>query len=68
MQEDKEREAAAGYDGSWVAHPDLVSSCKAAFDAALGDAPNQLARQRDDVAVTGADLLNVPATPARDHR
>ncbi len=63
VQEDKEREAAAGYDGSWVAHPDLVPTCLAAFDAVLGDAPNQLAKQRDDVNVTGADLLNVPATP-----
>ncbi len=63
VKEDKEREAAAGYDGSWVAHPDLVSTAKAAFDAVLGDAPNQLWRQRDDVEVTEADLLNVSATP-----
>ncbi|MEH3052932.1 MAG: malate synthase A [Patulibacter minatonensis] len=63
VQDDKEREAAAGYDGSWVAHPDLVGTCRAAFDAVLGDGPNQLGRQRDDVHVTAADLLDVSATP-----
>lgn len=63
VREDKEREAAAGYDGSWVAHPDLVPTCRAAFDAVLGEQPNQVRRQRDDVHVTASDLLNVPATP-----
>ncbi|MDO9355146.1 MAG: aldolase/citrate lyase family protein, partial [Solirubrobacteraceae bacterium] len=63
VQEDKDREALAGYDGSWVAHPDLVSTAKAAFDAVLGDAPNQLTKQRDDVEVSADDLLNVGATP-----
>jgi malate synthase len=61
---DKQREAAAGYDGSWVAHPDLVPICKEEFDAVLDGRPNQLDRQRDDVAVTAADLLDVAATPA----
>lgn len=63
VKEDKEREAAAGYDGSWVAHPDLVPTALAAFDAVLGDEPNQVGKQRGDVAVEPADLLNVPATP-----
>jgi malate synthase len=63
VQADKEREAAAGYDGSWVAHPDLVPTCLAAFDAVLGAEPNQLGVKRDDVQAVGADLLNVPATP-----
>ncbi len=63
VKEDKEREAAAGYDGSWVAHPDLVSTALTAFDAVLGTNPNQVSKQRDDVSVTPADLLNVPATP-----
>ena len=63
VKEDKEREAAAGYDGSWVAHPDLVPTALAAFDAVLGSSPNQVSKQRDDVTVEPADLLNVPATP-----
>ncbi len=60
---DKTREAAAGFDGSWVAHPALVQSCADAFTAVLGEAPNQLARQRDDVTVTGAQLVDVSSTP-----
>ncbi|MDQ8046079.1 MAG: malate synthase A [Patulibacter sp.] len=63
VKEDKEREAAAGYDGSWVAHPDLVPTAKAAFDAVLGDQPNQLGKQRPDVNVTAEDLLAVDQTP-----
>ena len=49
MREDKEREAGDGFDGSWVAHPDLVPVCTEVFDGVLGDRPNQLDRQRDDV-------------------
>jgi malate synthase len=56
---DKEREAAAGFDGSWVAHPDLVASVRAVFDAALGERPNQLEVSRDDVDVSPAQLLDV---------
>src|ERR687886_1269792 len=52
VREDKTREAGDGFDGSWVAHPDLVPVCKEAFDAVLGDKPNQLDRLRDDVTVT----------------
>ncbi|GAB7037628.1 MULTISPECIES: malate synthase A [Catenuloplanes] len=63
VREDKEREARDGFDGSWVAHPDLVPVCKEIFDAALGESPNQLSRQRPDVAVTADDLLDVAATP-----
>jgi malate synthase len=63
VRADKEREARDGFDGSWVAHPDLVPICKEVFDRALGDRPNQLDRRRDDVSVTAADLLNVKATP-----
>jgi malate synthase len=47
-----------------VAHPDLVPVCDEEFSAVLGERPNQLDRQRDDVAVTAADLLNVAGTPA----
>ncbi len=63
VREDKTRESADGFDGSWVAHPDLVPLCREVFDAALGDQPNQLARQRDDVSVSAADLLAVSKTP-----
>ena len=63
VREDKEREAADGFDGSWVAHPDLVPVCQEVFDAALGDRPNQLDRVRDDVAVGADQLLDVAATP-----
>ena len=45
-REDKEREAGAGFDGTWVAHPDLVETATAEFDRVLGDRPNQLDRQR----------------------
>jgi malate synthase len=63
VREDKEREASQGFDGTWVAHPDLVAVAREAFDAVLGDRPNQIERQRDDVAVGGAELLDVAATP-----
>ncbi len=63
VREDKEREAGQGFDGTWVAHPDLVPVAREAFDAVLGARPNQIERQRDDVEVTAADLLDVAATP-----
>ncbi len=63
VREDKQREAADGFDGTWVAHPDSVPVALQAFVEVLGDAPNQLARRRDDVAVSAADLLDIGATP-----
>jgi len=63
VREDKTRESSNGYDGSWVAHPDLVPLCREVFDGVLGDAPNQLGRQRDDVSVSAADLLAISKTP-----
>ncbi len=51
VREDKEREAQAGFDGSWVAHPDLVAVCAEIFDGVL-DGDNQVDRQRDDVRVS----------------
>jgi malate synthase len=63
VREDKTRESADGFDGSWVAHPDLVPLCREVFDAALGDRPNQLDRQREEVSVSAADLLAVSKTP-----
>ena len=56
---DKRREARDGFDGSWVAHPDLIPVARAEFDAVLGSSRNQLDRQRDDVSVTARDLLDV---------
>src|SRR5436190_3370579 len=63
VRDDKTRESGDGFDGSWVAHPDLVPPCKDVFDSVLGASPNQLARQRDDVHVTAEDLLAVSKTP-----
>jgi malate synthase len=58
---DKRREAIDGFDGTWVAHPDLIATARAEFDAVLGDRPNQVDRLRDDVHVTAADLLDIPS-------
>jgi malate synthase len=63
VREDKEREAAQGFDGTWVAHPDLVPVATEAFDAVLGDLPNQLDRLRDDVVADASALLSIPETP-----
>jgi malate synthase len=62
VREDKTRESNDGCDGTWVAHPDLVSVAMECFDKVLGDRPNQKERLRDDVQVKGADLINVKAT------
>ncbi len=63
VQADKNREAGDGFDGSWVAHPDLVPVCQQVFDRVLGDRPNQLDRRRDEVEVTPAELLDVRSAP-----
>jgi malate synthase len=61
---DKRRDATDGYDGGWVAHPGLVDVAMKEFVAVLGDKPNQIEKQRPDVNVTAADLLNFqPETP-----
>jgi malate synthase len=59
VRADKTREANDGFDGSWVAHPDLVPVCREVFDGVLGDRPNQFDRQRPEVEVTAAELLDV---------
>ncbi|RJQ75613.1 malate synthase A [Pseudonocardiaceae bacterium YIM PH 21723] len=59
VKADKEREAGDGFDGSWVAHPGLVSTCREVFDGVLGDKPNQLDRLREDVTVTAEQLLDI---------
>ncbi|WP_433893493.1 malate synthase A [Streptomyces sp. CA-111067] len=65
VKADKDREAADGFDGSWVAHPDLVPIARASFDAVLGDRPNQKDRLREDVHVTAAELIDVASLDAR---
>jgi malate synthase len=59
VREDKEREAGDGFDGTWVAHPDLVDVAREAFDRVLGPRPHQKGRKRDDVIVSEAALLDV---------
>ncbi len=65
VRNDKEREVGQGYDGTWVAHPDLVPVARQVFEQGLGGAPNQVARRRDDVAVSAKDLLDLAATPGQ---
>ena len=59
VREDKVREAGDGFDGTWVAHPDLVPVATEVFDTVLGDRPNQVERQRDEVSVSASDLLDL---------
>jgi malate synthase len=59
VREDKVREANDGFDGTWVAHPDLVPVATEEFDRVLGDRPNQVERLREDVSVAAGDLLDV---------
>jgi malate synthase len=59
VREDKQREAGDGFDGTWVAHPDLVAVALDEFDAVLGARPNQVERLREEVDVEAADLLDV---------
>jgi malate synthase len=63
VTEDKKREAGDGFDGSWVAHPDLVPVCREVFDGVLGERSNQLDRRREDVVPDAGALLDVAATP-----
>ena len=63
VKADKEREAEAGFDGTWVAHPDSVPVATEAFDQVLGDRANQVERQRDDVQPSVAALFDVGSTP-----
>ena len=68
VAEDKQREAGDGFDGTWVAHPDLVPTAKAEFDAVLGDRPNQVERKRDDVTTTEEQLrdFEIPGSSITD--
>ncbi|AOY00387.1 malate synthase A [Jeongeupia sp. USM3] len=58
VRADKTRDAGDGFDGGWVAHPGLVPIAMEEWVKVLGDRPNQFDKQRPDVAVTAADLLN----------
>lgn len=59
VREDKIRESGDGFDGTWIAHPDLVPVAKEVFDAVLKEKPHQKERLREEVCVTAQDLLNV---------
>ncbi|MER7182541.1 malate synthase A [Streptomyces hyaluromycini] len=65
VRADKDREANDGFDGSWVAHPDLVPIAMESFDRVLGDKPNQKDRLREDVHVEAADLIAVDSLKAK---
>ncbi|MCX5172306.1 malate synthase A [Streptomyces antibioticus] len=65
VRADKDREANDGFDGSWVAHPDLVPIAMESFDRVLGDRPNQKDRLREDVHVEAADLIAVDSLDAK---
>ncbi|MFD3814730.1 malate synthase A [Streptomyces rubiginosohelvolus] len=64
VKADKDREANDGFDGSWVAHPDLVPIALASFDAVLGEKPNQKDRLREDVSVAPGDLIAIDSLDA----
>ncbi|MEU1696001.1 malate synthase A [Streptomyces hirsutus] len=64
VRADKDREANDGFDGSWVAHPDLVPIAMESFDRVLGDRPHQKDRLREDVDVHAADLLAIDSLEA----
>lgn len=65
VRADKDREAGDGFDGSWVAHPDLVPIAMESFDKVLGDKPNQKDRLREDVHVEAADLIAIDSLDAK---
>ncbi|MFF9688393.1 malate synthase A [Streptomyces sp. NPDC014623] len=65
VKADKDREANDGFDGSWVAHPDLVPIAMASFDAVLGTRPNQKDRLREDVSVAAGDLIAIDTLDAK---
>lgn len=65
VRADKDREAGDGFDGSWVAHPDLVPVALASFDAVLGERPHQKERLREDVSVSAGDLISIDSLTAK---
>jgi malate synthase len=65
VKADKEREASQGYDGTWVAHPGLVSVAKDIFDKHLGDSPNQKHVMREDFTLKASDLLDIASAAGK---
>jgi malate synthase len=65
VRADKEREVGQGYDGTWVAHPDLVPVAREVFERGLDGRANQVIRQRGDVEVAADELLDLPSTPGQ---
>ena len=68
VKEDKDREAGDGFDGTWVAHPDLVPTATEAFDRVLGERPNQLERQRPEVCGQAGAADRRQGARRHDHR
>ena len=60
VQSDKLREAKAGHDGTWIAHPGLSPIAMDAFDSVMANNPNQISNKRNDVNTTAGDLLKIP--------
>jgi malate synthase len=65
VRQDKDREVGQGYDGTWVAHPDLVPVAREVFEKGLDGKPNQLRKQRNDLDVRREHLLDLPSTPGQ---
>jgi malate synthase len=65
VRDDKEREVSQGYDGTWVAHPDLVPVAHEVFEKGLDGAANQLERQRPEVQISAAQLQDLGSTPGK---
>ena len=65
VRADKTREPNDGFDGSWVAHPNLVPIYREVFDSVPGDKPNRIDRQRSDLKVSAAELQDVTSAQGR---
>jgi malate synthase len=63
VRADKERESRMGFDGTWIAHPDVLEAAQSAFDAVLGPKPNQIGRPAPDRSIDARALLDVASTP-----
>jgi len=61
VQSDKLREANAGHDGTWIAHPGLSSIALDSFNSVMGSNSNQINNKRNDVQITAKDLLKIPS-------
>ena len=67
VQSDKLREAKAGHDGTWIAHPGLSTIAMDAFDSVMANNPNQISNKRNDVNTTAGDLLKIPTGSITQH-